>query len=220
MKNILEKIIEYLFYIFVFVFIFQTKLILIPGETNYSEISLYLNYLLLLIILLLFLVYFFKFKDNLAIRKFNNISKYWVILAGLEFFIFISLLFSSDLKVSLFKYFLFLLGIGLLFLMLNFKFNFKKIILVFLSALLIQSGIGIYQFFSQETFSNKYLGIAEHDASVLGVSVLENDWGRFVRAYGATDHPNIFGALMFFGVIFLILLIIKSDYQGYRKVLA
>lgn len=220
MKNIFEKIIEYSFYIFVFVFIFQTKLILIPSETNYGEVSFYLNYLLLFLIIILFLVYRFKFRENIEMIPNINASKHWVILAGLEFFIFISLFFSSDLKVSLFKYFLFLLGIGLLFLMLNFKFNFKKIILVFLSALLIQAGIGIYQFFSQESFSNKYLGIAEHDASVLGVSVLENDWGRFVRAYGALDHPNIFGALMFFGIIFLILLIVKSDYRGYKKVLS
>jgi hypothetical protein len=56
MKNILEKIIEYLFYVFVFVFIFQTKLILIPSKTNYGEVSLYLNYLLLFIILFLFLI--------------------------------------------------------------------------------------------------------------------------------------------------------------------
>lgn len=220
MKNILEKIIEYLFYIFVFVFIFQTKLILIPSATNYGEIALYFNYLLLFVILFLFLIYRFKFGVDLKANQSVNISKHWIILAGLEIFIFFSLFFSSDLRVSLFKYFLFLLGIGLLFLMLNFKFNFKKIILVFLSALLIQAGIGIYQFFSQESFSNKYLGIAEHDASVLGVSVLENDWGRFVRAYGALDHPNIFGALMFFGIIFLILLIVKIDYQGYKKVLS
>lgn len=218
MKNILEKIIKYLFYIFVFIFIFQTKLILIPSETNYGEISLYLNYLVLFLILVIFFIYYFKFQYKFKKTEVDKISKHWVILAGLELFIFFSLFFSLDLRTSIFKYVLFLLGMGLLFLMINFKFNYKKVILVFLAALLIQAGVGVYQFFGQKPFANKYLGIASHDASVLGVSVLENDGGRFVRAYGVVDHPNIFGALMFFGIIFLILFIIKEDYRGVKKV--
>ncbi len=210
----MRKIIEYSFYFFVFIFVFQTKLILIPGDNNYNEIAIYFNYLLLSFIILLFLVYFFKNNKDI------NISKHWVILAGLEFFIFISFLVSTSRDISLFKYILFLLSLGLLFLMTNFKFNRKKIITIFLIALLIQSFLGLFQFFSQKSFSNKYLGIASHEASVLGVSVLESDSGRFVRAYGATDHPNVFGALMFFGFILTLFLILKNSYWAIKKILS
>lgn len=219
MRNVLKKTIEYLFYLFVFVFIFQAKLIIIPAETNYNEIALYFNYLLLAFILVLFFLYIIKYNKE-EFKKEFDFGKYWIILLGLEFFIFISIFLSSIKNVSIFKYILFLLVIGLLFVMTNFKFNYKKIIIIFLSAIFVQASIGLFQFFSQQSFSNKYLGIASHDASVLGVSVLEGDMGRFVRAYGATDHPNIFGALMFFGIIILILLVLKNNYQGYRKILA
>ncbi|MDD3711103.1 MAG: O-antigen ligase family protein [Patescibacteria group bacterium] len=216
MKKILEKIIEYLFYLFVFTFVWQTKLIIVPAETNYNEIALYFNYLLLALILIIFIFYFFKYKRNEAINNFD-FAKYWVALAGMEFFIFLSIFASSVRAVSIFKYILFLLSFGLLFLMTQFKFNFKKIILIFLSALLFQASLGIFQFFSQKSFSNKYLGIASHEASVLGVSVLENDLGRFVRAYGATDHPNVFGALMFFAIFFVILLLVIDPYLEFSS---
>lgn len=210
MKKILEKIIEYSFYFFVFVFIWQTKLIIKPAETNYNEIALYFNYLLLFLILLLFIFYFFRYKKELV----NNFdfSKYWIALAGMEFFIFLSIFASQAREVTIFKYILFLVAIGLLFLMTQFKFNIKKIILIFLTALFLQALLGIFQFFSQTTFEYKYLGIASHEPAVLGVSVLENDLGRFGRAYGAVDHPNIFGSLMFFAIIFVILLLIDSRF--------
>ncbi|MFA5644303.1 MAG: O-antigen ligase family protein [Patescibacteria group bacterium] len=217
MEQKIKKIIEYSFLFFVFIFFWQTKLIIFPAETNYNEIALYLNYLVLGLILILFIFYLIRYKRREFVEKFD-FARYWVILAGLEFFIFISVFISSVRGVSIFKYFLFLLAIGLLFLMTQFKFNFKKIISVFLLAILIQAGLGIFQFFSQETFSNKYLGIASHSASVLGVSVVENDWGRFGRAYGGTEHPNIFGALMFFGVIFLILFFYKNDFVLPKKI--
>lgn len=218
MKKILEKLIEYLFYFFVFVFIWQSKLIIFPAPTNYNEIAIYFNYLLLFLLIIVFIFYTIFYNKKEFLDKFD-LDKYWVVLAGLEFFIFISILISPVREVSIFKYLLFLLAIGLLFVMTNFKFNIKKIFLVFLTAILIQAGLGIFQFFSQVPFSNKYLGLASHSASVLGTSVIESEAGRFVRAYGAVDHPNIFGALMFFGLVLLIFFIFKNDFQGYKKIL-
>ncbi len=212
MKKILEKIIEYLFYFFVFIFFWQTKLIIRSAETNYNEIALYFNYLLLLLILVLFIFYLFKYKSKDFADNFD-FSRYWVALAGMEFFIFLSIFVSQAREITIFKYILFLFAIGLLFLITQFKFNIKKIILVLLMALFIQALLGISQFFSQATFSSEYLGIASHDPAVLGVSVLENESGRFVRAYGAFDHPNIFGALMFFAIFFVILLLMDSRFR-------
>jgi O-antigen ligase len=212
MKKILEKTIEYLFYFFVFVFVWQTKLIIKPADTNYNEIALYFNYLLLFLILVLFIFYLFKYRSEDFADNFD-FSKYWIALAGMEFFIFLSIFASQARDVTIFKYILFLLAIGLLFLMTQFKFNIKKIILIFLTALFLQALLGIFQFFSQTTFEYKYLGIASHEASILGVSVLENDLGRFGRAYGAVDHPNIFGSLMFFAIILVILLLMDDRFS-------
>ncbi|HPT08741.1 MAG TPA: O-antigen ligase family protein [bacterium] len=211
----LKVVIEYLFYFFVFIFLWQTKLIIYPGDSNYSEIALFANYILLSIILILFFIYKIKNKE-----KDSDIDKYWVILAGLDFFIFLSILISSNLTLSVFRYILLLLSIGLMYVMINFKFKFKKIILVFLLALLLQAGLGIGQFFTQKTFACKYLGIALHEASDLGTAVIETNNERFLRAYGATDHPNIFGALMFFAIFFVILLMIKNNYKGTKATIS
>lgn len=209
MKNFLRKTIEYFFYLFVFSLSFQTKLILVPAETNYNEISLYLNYLLLALTLFLSFIYYFKYQEGDKIK----IGPLIIILASWEFFIFISLFFSNNLSVSIFKYILILLSWGLFFLAINFKiFNIKKrkVIIVFLSALLIQASLALFQFFSQSSFSSKYLGMAQHNSASLGVAVIENDAGRFLRAYGASDHPNILGALMFFAFFFSLLLVLKA----------
>ncbi len=214
----LKTIIEYLFYLFVFVFLWQTKLIIVSSDSNYNEIALFGNYILLSIILILFFVY--KIKNKLESGIAPGVDKYLVILAALDFFVFLSILISVDINLSIFRYVLFLISVGLMYLMLNFKFNFKKIILVFLLALLFQAGLGIGQFFTQQTFSCKYLGIASHEASDLGTSVIETNNERFLRAYGATDHPNVLGALMFFAVFFTILLMVKNNYHGTKAIIA
>ncbi len=217
-KNInLRRIIEYSFYLFVFLFPLQTKLIIRSGDSNYNEIALFANYLLLAVILLLFLIYKIKNKKEEGISV--GMDKYWIILAAVEFFIFLSIFVSISTDLSIFRYILFLLSIAMMFVMLNFKFNFKKIILFFLAGLLLQAILGIGQVFIQETFSCKCLGIAYHDVVEPGTSVIETANERFLRAYGASDHPNIFGALMFFAVFLSIMIIVKNNYQGTLQVL-
>ncbi|PKM91552.1 hypothetical protein CVU82_03075 [Candidatus Falkowbacteria bacterium HGW-Falkowbacteria-1] len=216
MKNKIEKIIEYLFYIFVFVLPFQTKYILFSAETNYNEIAIFLNYLILAILVVVFFLYFFKYRK---ISSDFDIPKHYLVLIGLDLFIFVSIFVSSFFDLSLFRYFLFLLAIALFFIVLNFKFNFKKLIVIFIFSIFLQSIIGLGQFFIQKTFSNKYLGISVHDPSVLGVSVLEGDFGRLVRSYGGQDHPNIFAALVFFALIFCLLLVFKFKFKFWQKII-
>ena len=217
-KLSLKKIIEYLFYLFVFSFSLQTKFIIKAGDSNYNEISLFANYLLLVVILILFLIYKIERKKEEGVA--TGMDKYWIILAAMEFFIFLSIFVSVSINLSLFRYVLFLLSIAMMFLLLNFKFDFKKIILFFLAGLLFQAVLGIGQTFTQKNFSCKYLGIAYHDVTEPGTSVIETANERFLRAYGATDHPNIFGALMFFAVFLSIMIIVKNNYHGRHRVLA
>ncbi len=216
----IKKLIEYSFLFFVFVFVFQTKLILFPAESNYNEISLYFNYFLLFFILVLFSILIFKTrkkKDKDLNLNFN--SRYWVILAGLEFFAFLSIFVSALKAVSVFKYILLLFAIALFFLMTSFKFDFKKVLKVFIAAIMIQAVLGVFQFFAQESWDYKYLGLSSHDPVVLGTAVLESSEGRLLRAYGATDHPNIFGALTFFAFAFLMILALKGDYSSKKRIL-
>lgn len=63
----------------------------------------------------------------------------------------------------------------------------------FVAGLLIPVGLGVYQVFTGDAFASSWLGLAAHDAGVLGPSVIEGVASRWLRAYGTFDHPNIFG---------------------------
>ena len=208
----LKKIFEYLLYITVFLLPLQTRWIIFPGELNgayfeYGSISLYAVDILIIAML------FFVFGDFFAKRLSDfEIKDYWWILAVLEFSVFVSIVFSFDKLVSFYGYSKFLLGIGFFYLVINQQKNRFKLIYSFLAGVFLQALLGIWQFLSQTTFSTKWLGLANHDPAVLGVSVVETaDGVRWLRAYGGLDHPNILGGFLVIGIFLLIFLIIQNS---------
>jgi O-antigen ligase len=80
-----------------------------------------------------------------------------------------------------------------------------------LAGSLLQGILGISQFILQTSFSSKYLGMAKHSASDLGQAVIETGSGRWLRAYGGLDHPNIFGALMAITLIISLYLLLAQN---------
>jgi O-antigen ligase len=136
---------------------------------------------------------------------------YLVILGIFEAFILLSLLNASSLSLSLYKYIIFILGVGLFFIISQFNYNKIKLIYSFLSGLALSCLLGLWQFFTQSAFACKYLGLASHAPEILGDSVVSNIFGRFLRPYGSFDHPNIFGAVAVLGVILSIYLLIKQQ---------
>ncbi len=210
--NNLNKIIEYGLYLFAFLLSWQTRLFLKSGEINkgYSEyltISIYLSDIILITILVLFFVNFFKSKRDITLK--HNKKNIFFILAGLDLFIFISIFFAHDRLLALYKYAIFILGIGLLFLIANATYSYAKLTWSILAGIFFQATLGIYQFLTQSSFSCKWLGLAQHNSSILGTSVIETEGERWLRAYGGLDHPNILGGLLAVGII---LLIIKALY--------
>lgn len=69
--------------------------------------------------------------------------------------------------------------------------------LILLSALwaggVVQALLALYQFFSQTIPGSKWLGMAVQLPQTLGVSVVENSAGRWVRAYGSFGWPTSLG---------------------------
>lgn len=80
-----------------------------------------------------------------------------------------------------------------------------------LIGLLVPAIIGVGQFASQTASGNKWLGLAAHRPSDLGVSVVEatNGFGqitgRWLRAYGSFDQPNILGAVMALAILLVLI---------------
>lgn len=61
-------------------------------------------------------------------------------------------------------------------------------------------GLGFFQWRTQQVFASSLLGIAGQNPLLPGVSVVEDETSRLLRAYGGFPHPNIFGGWLAFGL--------------------
>ncbi len=217
----LRKTTKYFTYLFLFFLPWQAKLILRPGETTYSEISLYISHILLLLILFLFLWLRLKEKS----RDDENHPLVYSLIA-LDVFIFISIFFASDQILAADRYFIILTGFSLFFIIRfgtaprNYQdplFNKLALIHSFLAGIFIQSVLGIYQFLTQTTFAYKFLGIAAHNPATLGTAVIETANGRWLRAYGGLDHPNILGGVITISLIFYAYFLARKKILSTKK---
>lgn len=217
----LRKTTEYLIYLFVFLLPWQMKFILQPGVTAYSEISLYASHALLLAILILFLGQRAKEKECD-----DDCRPLLYSLLALVFFSLFSVFFAPDKFLALYRYFIILSGVSLFFIVRSGTMprNYQdplldKIYLFysFLASVFLQAVLGIYQFLSQSTFACKYLGLAVHDPATLGTAVVETASGRWLRAYGGLDHPNILGGVLAVSLIFTAYLLAKKKMLNSRQ---
>ncbi len=188
----IKKAYNLLIFLTGFSLLWQTKLIIRPAEINYWEISLFLP----MIFLFIFIIVFYK-ELLLNFKNRNFIKGSLISLLFLELFIIISIFFAYDYVLSLYRYLIFILGALLYLIVRNFNKKQKEIIIFgIFSAAFFQAIIACFQFIYQKSIASKYLGMALQEASVLGTSVIETKSERWLRAYGALDHPNILGGLM------------------------
>lgn len=215
--KILNKTIEYGLYLLVFLLPWQTRLILWAGEMNggyweYGTISLYLADIFLLALIGLFFAFRFVEKKYLIPDNQSPIPGFWLIIAGLELIVFISIFFAPDKILAIYGYIRFLLGVGLFWLVVSAKYERIKFLFSLFLGMAVQALIGIWQFVFQSSFANKWLGMAIHPAGEPGTSVVEFGIERWLRAYGGFDHPNILGGVMVVGLLFLVTAKIKNNF--------
>ena len=134
------------------------------------------------------------------------------LIIGLLAVSFISVCWAPSPILALFVWGRLLLGTGLFLLIAKTDYDIKKLKWSFIGGVFLQAVLAIWQFLSQSTFSNKWLGMALHNPYDLGVSVVETAAGRWLRAYGGLDQPNILGGLLTIGLLMMIFLMIKSDF--------
>lgn len=208
----------YSLYLFAFVLPWQTRYLWRLGNLNggyweYGTISIFLTDIILVLFLSLF---FWANRKKLSNKLPHNI---WLWLAGLDLVVFIDIFWSIDFSLALYKYIIFLFGIGLFYFISAGVVSKKKIIDFFLLGLVGPACLAIWQFFWQSSFGCKWLGLAYQSAGSLGTAVLEINSGRWLRAYGSFDHPNIMGAVMVIGIILLMWKIVCWEFrdQGIRR---
>ena len=218
--------IEYGLYLLVFLLPIQTRWIIKAGELGeYGTISLYGTDILLILLLSLFIVFKSQIPNpksqiNYKSQIPNPKYRIWFLIAGLELMVFISIFFADDKLIAVYRYGLFLLGVGLFWLIISANYNKIKLVYSLLAGIFLQACLGIWQFLTQSSFACKWLGLAQHNAGDLGVSVVEAISSidgiaeRWLRAYGGLDHPNVLGGLLVVGLLLIVgLLVINSKYQ-------
>ncbi|MEI6836109.1 MAG: O-antigen ligase family protein [Candidatus Falkowbacteria bacterium] len=205
-----NKLSQYALYLWLLAWPWQAKLILVAASSNYLEISFFLSLLLLLIPILIwgrriFTEDYFRFKKEL------DKPLWWSGLILLEFITFLSIFWADDKILALSRYLILVLGILLFYLVKRSDFvKVTQVGKIFLIGLIPPAILGIWQFFSQSASANKYLGLAYHSAVILGDSIIETSAGRYLRAYGSFDHPNILGGLMAVALILALYLSLQK----------
>jgi hypothetical protein len=201
----IKKITHWLIFLTLFTLPLQTRWIIKEGIINngpweYGTISLYATSLLIILSLIFFIIS----QKNLNLHF--EFKKYHYVLLGFVLYCLVMIPFSLSPLLSLYKLGIIFLGISLFYILSKIDISFRHLSLAFVSGATLNGLLGIWQFLSQSTFASKWLGLAEHDARTLGVSVIEavapdGATERWLRAYGSLDHPNMFGGLMALALI-------------------
>ncbi|MCX6780023.1 MAG: O-antigen ligase family protein, partial [Candidatus Magasanikbacteria bacterium] len=212
---ILSKIKNYLLLILLLVLPWQTRLIYKSTYIQnkfweYGSLSLYSSQILLAVIIIFWIVERLKDDKFRARLQGFNLKRAGIILGVyllLAFYFFISA--NRDLAWQYLDWMVYAACFFIV--ILESEFNFYKISLFVWLGSLLPALLGIYQFFSQSVFGNKWLGLSVQNPTTIGVSVIEYLDERWLRAYGSFGSPNALG--IYLGVIFLlgIILVLNSD---------
>jgi hypothetical protein len=206
---------DILFFLFLFVLPFQTvylwrEPIIHGAKWQYGTIGIYLSSLVLAAAIMFGAILKVKAmkRESVGIqmkslwreRKTDAFLLLFVIWSGL------SILWAQDTALAGYTFIKILLAADAFIMMRDLvrRGKIQQIVLVLFVAAVIQSLIGVGQFLTQESFSSKLLGMNAYESWQSGTSVLKNDAGRFLRAYGSFPHPNVFG--LFLAVVLLIVL--------------
>lgn len=213
----LNKVKKILLQAFLFLLPFQTIFIVreryIGGEKwQYGTLGFYLTEMIMWLVVILFVIdYFILLKDN-KIKIQTGFSKEKLFSVSILFFLaylFYNTFFNAlDLQVAWQMVRWFMLGFLLFIILTNGFLKIKDILWIVVLGSVLPAILGIWQFVSQHSFANKFFGLALHAPEVSGVSVIASDQiGRWLRAYGTFNHPNIFGGYLVFVIIFTFLLL-------------
>ncbi len=135
----------------------------------------------------------------------------WIFLIGLTMAGFVSIYASEDNILSIYQF----IRLGFLFLFYLYIVNeipSPRWVLVPVGLqILVESMIAIWQSLLQHSLGLRTLGELPLDPNIKGVSVVLANGFRFLRAYGLSDHPNILGGCLAFGLIILLAVILYSE---------
>ncbi len=133
----------------------------------------------------------------------------WIPLAGLTLAGGVSILSSYDRALSIYH----VIRLAALFIFYVFIVNeIRSVVWVLIPVgiqVATQSAVGLAQFIAQRSVNLQMLGEFPLNPSWAGISVVIANSVRLLRAYGLSDHPNILGGCLAFGLILLLAAYLK-----------
>lgn len=84
----------------------------------------------------------------------------------------------------------------------------------------LQSIVAVGQSLTQRDLGLSWLGEYSLDPTAPFMSILEVDGVRFLRAYGLSDHPNILGGCLAFGMLALLSFVMTQDSSKWMRYFA
>ncbi len=206
------KIKNYLLLFFLIVLPFQTRLIyksvFLKGTFwEYGSLSLYGTELLLALIVVFDLISRLKnkeFRKRLTVFRTQPALSVVGLLSVLAIYYFSSL--NREVTWQYLNYVIY--GACLMIIIAQNGLSKERLTLALWGGGLVQALFAISQFFTQNIFANKWLGMANHNPGELGTAVIEFGDQRWLRAYGVFGWPNALGiylaAIFLFGIILIL----------------
>ncbi len=172
MSSKLKKVGNFLLLAIVFLLPLQTRYIWLAGVLNKGPFEYATIALYGLDLLILLALLIGLIIDFLANKNFVN-KKYWLAILGLGMVTCLSLFLAGEKTLVLYGLFKLVVGVGLFWLIYSSSLSYKKIALALLMMVCLQGTFAFWQFSQQTTPANKWLGLASHTNSELGASVVE-----------------------------------------------
>lgn len=185
---------------------------------EYDTLLLYASELVLWI---LFSVSFFNFRRSVVSysvdwRKSKKYLLFLVLFFAFPLYTFLSAWWSIDSAVSLRHALYIIEGYMFLAAVVISRVSTRDWIRSFLVGSIAPIVLGLFQWFSQTTFSSTLFGLSEHISALPGASIVASETiGRWLRAYGSFPHPNIFaGYLVFILALTFLFSLEKLDFKN------
>ncbi len=178
------------------------------AKWEYGTLGWYATEILLWCAVILFVVWFWQRSRMVMSRAFRLTPDRIFVAACLAWLLYVlaSTLWSVDAALAL-QAATRLLAAALFFFMIVLgPLSVRRMAALFIASALGQAVFGIYQFLSQSVATSPLLGLAAHPAWQGGAAVIEAGGERWLRAYGAFSHPNVFGGFLVAGIIVTALL--------------
>ncbi len=196
---------NYLFYLFVFSIPWQTRWIIrdpsIGGEAwEYGRISLYGWDILLVLLLVLnwraVATQITQLRQAASNAATSNEGRAFLFSLLFVAYVLITAPWAHGVVAFVWAWRLLLAVLGLWLLVSAIKPRLEYVLASLAAAGTVQALWALWQLATQQTFANKWLGVAVHSLTQGGTSVVLTATGRWLRSYGGQVHPNVLGGLL------------------------